>query len=344
MSVWGTALRCLWKRVVHDNLDILAGGVALFAILAFLPAIAATVAIYGVVADPADIHAQVAPFAGVIPDDVMAVVTAQMTRAAQADDDALGWAFALSLAIAMFSALGGARGLIQALNLVNRRNDSRSYLRQTGLAFVLSLGGIMAVIISVSLVVVLPTVLHFVRLDADTELLVTLGRWPALSVLVAAGLAVFYRLAPDENTSRIWPGAIFATLLWILGSVLLSLYVSHVANYSAYGAFGGVLVVVMWFYVSAFVVLLGAALNRELMVASNSSVTGAQADHQPGALARRVGDLQADERRGVPVVSADLVDAEAEAVARDHASEREAPEPAVERAALVDEQGSIKIR
>jgi membrane protein len=221
----------------------------------------------------------VAPFTGVIPADVMSVVTTQMTRAAQADDGALGWAFALSLAIAMFSALGGARGLIQALNLVNRRNDSRSYLRQTGLAFVLSLGGIMAVIISVSLVVVLPTVLHFVRLDPDTELLVTLGRWPALSVLVAAGLAVFYRLAPDENTSRIVPGAIFATLLWILGSVLLSLYVSHVANYSAYGAFGGVMVVVLWFYVSAFVVLLGAALNRELTVASESSVAGAQADH-----------------------------------------------------------------
>jgi membrane protein len=344
MSVWGTALRCLWRRVVHDNLDILAGGVALFAILAFLPAIAATVAIYGVVADPADIHAQVTPFAGVIPDDVMAVVTAQMSRAAQADDGALGWAFALSLAIAMFSALGGARGLIQALNLVNRRNDSRSYLRQTGLAFVLSLGGIMAVIIAVSLVVVLPTVLHFVRLDADTELLVTFGRWPALTVLVAAGLAVFYRLAPDQNTSRIWPGAILATLLWILGSVLLSLYVSHVANYSAYGAFGGVLVVVLWFYVSAFVVLLGAALNRELAVASSRSVAGAQADHQAGALARRMGDLQADQRRGVPVVAADLVDAEAEAVARDHAIEREAPEPAVERAPLVDENGGIEIR
>ncbi len=265
--------------MIHDNLDILAGGVALFAILSFMPAIAATVAIYGVVADPADIHAQVAPLAGVIPDDVMAVVTKQMTRAAQADDDALGWAFVLSLAIAMFSALGGARAVIQALNLVNRRNDSRSYLRQTGLAFVLSLGGIMTVIVAVTLVVVLPAVLHFVRLDADTELLVTLGRWPALFVLVATGLGVFYRLAPDENTSRIVPGAIFATVLWILGSVLLSLYVSHVANYSAYGAFGGVMVVVLWFYVSAFVVLLGAALNRELTLASNGSVATAQADH-----------------------------------------------------------------
>lgn len=278
-SIWGKALGCLWKRVVHDNLDILAGGVALFALLSFMPAIAATVAIYGVVADPADIHAQVAPLAGVVPADVMAVVTNQMTRATQADDDSLGWAFALSLAIAVFSALGGARALIQALNLVNLRNDTRSYLRQTGLAFVLSLGGIMTVIVAVSLVVVLPTVLHFVRLDADTELLITLGRWPALFVLVACGLAVFYRLAPEKNSSRIVPGAVFATVLWILGSVLLSLYVSHVANYSAYGAFGGVMVVVLWFYVSAFVVLLGAALNRELTLAAISSVASAQAEN-----------------------------------------------------------------
>lgn len=82
VSIWTKALGCLWKRVVHDNLDILAGGVALFAILSFMPAIAATVAIYGLMADPADIHAQVAPLAGVIPGDVMAVVTSQMTRAA----------------------------------------------------------------------------------------------------------------------------------------------------------------------------------------------------------------------------------------------------------------------
>jgi membrane protein len=240
-----------------------------------MPAIAATVAIYGLVADPADIHAQVTPLADVIPGDVMAVVTSQMTRAVQADEGSLSWAFALSLAIAVFSALGGARAVIQALNLVNRRTDSRSFLRQTGLAFLLSLGGIMAVIVAVSLVVVLPAVLQFVRLDTDTQLLVTVGRWPALFVLVASGLAVFYRFAPDGNTSRIVPGAIFATALWTVGSMLLSLYVSHVANYSAYGAFGGVLVVVLWFYVSALVVLLGAALNRELTLAANGPVADA---------------------------------------------------------------------
>lgn len=279
VSIWAKALGGVWKRVVHDNLDILAGGVALFAILSFMPAIAATVAIYGLVADPADINAQVAPLAGVIPGDVMAVVTSQMTRAVQADEGSLSWAFALSLAIAVFSALGGARAVIQALNLVNRRTDSRSFLRQTGLAFLLSLGGIMAVIVAVSLVVVLPAVLQFVRLDADTQLLVTVGRWPALFLLVASGLAVFYRLAPDENTSRIVPGAIFATALWIVGSMLLSLYVSHVANYSAYGAFGGVLVVVLWFYVSAFVVLLGATLNRELTLAANGPVADAAGRH-----------------------------------------------------------------
>lgn len=268
-SIWAKALGCLWKRMVHDNLDILAGGVALFAILSFMPAIAATVAIYGLVADPADIHAQVAPLAGVIPGDVMAVVTSQMTRAVQADEGSLSWAFALSLAIAVLSALGGARAVIQALNVVNRRTDSRSFLRQIGLALLLSLGGIMAVIVAVSLVVVLPAVLQFVRLDADTQLLVTVGRWPTLFLLVASGLAVFYRFAPDENTSRIVPGAIFATALWTAGSMLLSLYVSHVANYSAYGAFGGVLVLVLWFYVSAVVVILGAALNRELTLAAN---------------------------------------------------------------------------
>jgi membrane protein len=267
---------------MHDNLDILAAGVALFAILSFMPAIGATVAIYGLVADPADIHAQVAPLARVIPYDVMAVVTKQLTRAAESDGEALGWATALSLALALFSAMGGARATIQALNVVNRRAEERTYLRQSGVAFVLSMGGIMTIIVAVALVVVLPTVLHFVRIEADTELLVTLGRWPALFLLISSGLAVVYRYAPEENRSRIVPGAIFATALWILGSMLLSLYVEHVANYSAYGAFGGVMVLVLWFFVSAFVVLLGAALNRELTIA-RSLVAAADAATTPTA-------------------------------------------------------------
>jgi len=263
---WWTITVRLWDVVGDANVDILAGGVALFAILSLMPTIAATVSIYGAIADPIDIQNQLRPMARLFPPDVVAVVASQLTRSSRAGGS-LGLGFVLSLLLALFSAMGGVGALMKAVNVVNHRPPGRPWWHRTALALALSVGGIIAVTVAVGLVVVLPTVLRLIHLDAQTELIVTLARWPALFALTMGGVALLYWISPAGRPGLILPGAAVATALWLLGSFLLSLYVDYIADYNdLYGAFGGLLVLLLWFYVSAFIILLGAAFNHELEV------------------------------------------------------------------------------
>ena len=264
-GVWRLALRRVGYRLVNDPLDILAGGVALFGVLSLMPGLAALIAIYGLIADPAAIQAQVAPLARVVPPEVVSLISSQLEASAGSSAPALGFAFAGSLLLALFSATGGLRALMSALNLAHNHPEKRSWLKRTLIAMALGVGGLFTVMVAVGLVVLLPTLLRVVRLDAHTETLVSVLRWPALFALVMGAIAVLYRVGPVDPTRRIAAGAAVATALWLIVSVALSAYVDHIGNYSGlYGAFGGALVVILWFYVSAFVVLLGAVLNEEL--------------------------------------------------------------------------------
>jgi membrane protein len=254
----------VWRRIGNEPLPLLAGGVALFGIFSLMPAIAATVSIYGLLSSPTDIRAQVEPLASLIPPEVVAVVADQLSRAAAASRPALGLTFAVSVALALLGATSGIRALMTALNAIHRHSERRRFLPRLGLALLLGIGGIATVVLTVSLVVVMPTAFHLVHLEANTATILSLLRWPALLLLVMAALAVLYRVAPTRPSRRILPGVLLATVLWTLGSVLLSTYVDRVANYSVYGAFGGVMIVLLWFFVSSFVILFGAVLNDEL--------------------------------------------------------------------------------
>ena len=264
-GIWKLALRRVWYRLQNDPLDILAGGVALFGVLSLMPGLAALISIYGLIASPSDIEAQVAPLARVVPPEVVSLVTSQLEAAATSSAPALGFAMAGSLLLALFSATGGLRALMSALNLAHNHPEKRSWLKRTLIAMALGVGGLFTVIVAVGLVVLLPTLLRVVRLDAHTESLVNVLRWPVLFALVMGAIAVLYRVGPVDPTRRIAAGAGVATVLWLIASVALSTYVDRIANYSGlYGAFGGALVVILWFYVSAFIILLGAVLNEEL--------------------------------------------------------------------------------
>jgi membrane protein len=119
----------------------------------------------------------------------------------------------------------------------------------------------------IALVGVLPAALQFIGLESSTQWLLLLLEWPLLIAVVMAGLAALYRYAPDRHPPRwrwVSPGAIVATLLWLLGSVAFTVYVSHFNSYDkTYGSLGGVVVMLTWLYLSAFVALLGAVINAQ---------------------------------------------------------------------------------
>jgi membrane protein len=260
-----TALGRVVYRLYHEELPLLSAGVALFGVLSLMPALGAMISIYGLLSSPADIRDQIAPLARIVPSEVVGVIVTQLESAAAAPGQALGLTFATSVALALFSATSGVRSLMTAINIAHNRADTRPFLRRMSIAFAFGIGSIVSIMVAVGLIVLLPSALALLHLQADTAALVNVLRWPTLIILVVGALAVIYRALPVNPTHRALPGVLVATILWIASSYGLSIYVDRVAHSNAlYGAFGGVMILILWFYLSSFVIVLGAVVNEEL--------------------------------------------------------------------------------
>lgn len=264
---WLDVLSRTKKQLTEDNLSIVGAGVAFYAFVAVVPALAAVIAIYGLVANPAQVSEQITAMASVLPGEVLPLLRDQMTRIA-GDDKAAGIGALLGVLLAIYSSANATKALISGLNIAYDEIEKRGFFKLTLVAIVLTLGAIFGAILALGLVAVLPSVLHHLHISGGLELALNLLRWPLLLGGFMGGLAVMYRYGPcrhDAKWSWVSPGAIVATVLWLIGSALFSIYVSKFGSYDkTYGPLGAVVVFLMWLYISAFVVLIGAELNSEL--------------------------------------------------------------------------------
>jgi membrane protein len=264
---WRDTLVRVRREAKRDNLSIVGAGVAYFAFLAIFPALGALVSLYGLVADPAQVEQQVSSLRGVLPAAAVDLVGSQLHRLAGGSTGALSWGLALSVALALWSANKGVKALVQGLNIAYDEDEDRSWIKRVATTLGLTLGGIVAGALAIALVVALPAVLGFVGLGSSARLAVEIVRWIVIVALLIVALAVVYRFGPARDAPRwrwISPGAVVAAVLWLIGSVLFSIYVSRFGSYAeTYGALGAVVILLIWFYLTAFVVLLGAELNAE---------------------------------------------------------------------------------
>ncbi len=264
------AIPARWLRAAHGALlgemPTLAAGTALFAIVAAVPTIAAVVAIYGLVADPDQIHAHLRSLGGVLPSDVVGFLGDQLTLQAKRSSDEVGFQIATSVVLAVISARGSAQALIAALNRAYRVREQRGWLWRQGLALAMAFATLIGVVTLLSAVVVLPLVVG--AFDLHGYHLVTILRWPILLAIVFAALLGLYRFGPSPRPlgqRHVWPGAAIATLLLVVVSGGLSLWVERVSNYELfYGAFGSVIVIVLWFYLSTIALVIGGFVNAEI--------------------------------------------------------------------------------
>jgi membrane protein len=158
--------------------------------------------------------------------------------------------------------------VIDALNVIYEQQESRSFIRLNLVALAFTLTGFAALLLVVGTIVVLPLILSSVGLGGVTATLAWIARWPALFVLLLIALAVLYRYAPDRKRAR-WQwvsiGSVFTAVTWIVASYLFSWFLAHFANYNAtYGSLGAAVGLMMWLWISATVVLIGAELNAEI--------------------------------------------------------------------------------
>jgi membrane protein len=264
---WWQVTRRAFAESTSDNVGILAGGVAFFAFLAIPPALIAGLTLYGLVADPQTVARQMQALAGSLPQEAQPLIADQLNTLANGGNGALSVGLVISVLAAVWSASTGTSNLMAAVNLAYDQQESRGFLKLRATALALTLGAIVFVLLSLFLVAVVPPLLQALQLGVVGTVLAQVLRWALLVGVVVVSLAIVYRLAPDRNAPKFaWtsPGALTATFLWVLGSIGFSLYVNNFGSYNkTYGALAGVIVFLLWLYLTSYIILLGAEINAE---------------------------------------------------------------------------------
>jgi len=251
----------------EDNIPLLAAGVAFFGFLALFPALIALVTLVGLIADPGQITQQVQSFTAGLPPASRQLVSDQLQAITQSSGGALTIGLVVSLLTALWSASSGTSNLMTAVNIAYEEKETRGFLKLRGIALLLTLGTVVFLVLTLALIAVVPVVLQAVPLGPVGNVLAQVVRWALLVALIIVGLAVLYRVAADRNPPKFrWVsvGSVVAALLWLLGSVGFSLYVDYFGNYNkTYGALAGVIVLLLWFFLTCYIVLLGAEINAQ---------------------------------------------------------------------------------
>lgn len=270
---WQIVVRAL-RRSAQDRVPLVGAGVAFFGFLALFPTLIAAVSIYGLVADPFAIGRHVAVIASVLPPEAATLVSEQMYQLTRSDRQGLSLGLAASLAVALWSASTGVANLITAVNLAYEEEERVSFLRRRGTALLFTVGAIVTFTLLVGLVAVFP-----VAIDTGgvPRVLLEASRWVALAVVSAAALGGIYRFAPERRDARMsWVtvGAVVATVIWLAASAGFSLYVTLLGSYArTYGALAGVVILLVWMWLTSMAVLLGAEINAEAEHQTDSDTT-----------------------------------------------------------------------
>jgi membrane protein len=267
-STAAQALINVWKSISADNISLLAAGVAFYSLLAIFPGLAFIVAMFAILADPAAIQPELLALKDVLPAEAWEAINGQVQTLMRQSSASLSLASIISLALAFINARLSAYAIMGALNIVYKREETRSFTRQNLIAISFTIASLVVFAFNVYAVVAVPQVLQSAGYAEFSSNAVQTLRWPVLAFLMALSLALVYRYGPDRN-DRQWRwlslGSVVATALWLGGSSLFSWYVSSFNSYDKiYGSFGAVVILLYWLWLTAFAALLGAELDMQI--------------------------------------------------------------------------------
>lgn len=264
-------------EIAKDNVSLIAAGVAFYGLLALFPAITAIIAISGLVVEPNAVVQQLNSLSGVIPDDVIRIMTDQATAVAGSREGGLGLAAILGILIALYSASKGMASLMEGVNVAYDEDEERGFFKLKLVTFALTLFLMLGLLIAMGAMLALPVAVSVLQWGLVFEALLTAALWIVLVLLTILGLSVLYRYAPSrDNPEWAWAslGAVVSCLLWIVASAGFAFYVANFGSYNeSFGTLAGVIVLLMWFWISAFIILLGAELNAEMEAQTRKDTT-----------------------------------------------------------------------
>lgn len=252
------------------EVGLLSAGVAFYTFLAITPLIASTVMIYGLIGDIDTVRGQMRKIVEVVPHDVAQIIEEQLLQIVTTNSGVTGLALVIALFFALYGAMRAASGMISALNIINEETETRGIVKLTLRALALTLAAVVIALTGIAsggIFAWLQTYATFLP-GSWTPVLFKLLTWAAALLLGSTGFGLIMHFGPDRRPAKwrwLTPGSLLATVLWLLVSFGFSLYVAYISDYNAtYGSLSAIVVFLMWLFLSAYGVLVGAVLNAEI--------------------------------------------------------------------------------
>lgn len=265
---WRAIFGRVWVNSGRHNVGLMAGGVAFYVFLSFVPLLGALVMTYGLIADPAIVAQHMRMIIDLVPADAAKLIYDQLMSLTTTAADKKGIGLIVALIVSIFGASRASGGMMSALNVIYEQEDRRGILRSTGVSAILVIGAVLVGIAGVLAASVLGFVQDLISgIGPVAAALVRIVTWAIAGLLASATIGATYRFAPYRANAQ-WQwlsvGAVLATVLWLLATLGFGFYASHFAGYDAtYGSLSAIVVLMMWLYVSAYAVLIGGLINAE---------------------------------------------------------------------------------
>lgn len=265
---WWAAMRRTAREAATDRVSLVAAGCAFYGTLALFPAISMLILLYGLAFDPRTVEPQLSVLKELLPPEVFHLISDRIHQLVSTRHATLSTGLTVSGLITMWSAMSGTKAMIGALNMAYEEIERRGFFRRQFVAFVMTLSALLGAVLAIAFLVALPAALSFVGLTHGQLTLIRIASLAVLVVFVMASLSLLYRYGPSRRRAGwhwVTPGSALATLVWLAVSTMFSFYVGRIASFDVtYGPLAAVVGVMLWFYVTVYVVLLGAELNSEL--------------------------------------------------------------------------------
>lgn len=265
---WRDIVARVWQNLGRDNTSLIAAGIGLNALLAVFPGLAVIVSVYGMFSSPQDVAQDLQPFLGILPKDAASLLVTQLQNTTAPGDSTLGFGAIAGAIVALWNSRQGMSALMTATNIAYNQPERRGLLRQIAISLAFSAGAMLIFAVMLGVGVAVPLVLRAVPLGRDVTTAVLICRWVLLWLFAVLSFSLVYHYAPDRQPPKwrwvTW-GSAFAATLWILGSLAFAAYVQNFGSYGkTYGALGGGIVLLIWFYLMGFTIVLGAEINAEM--------------------------------------------------------------------------------
>lgn len=265
---WKDILLRVKDELVNDHVTVVSAGVAFFGLLATFPAIGAIISIAGFFLDPSQVAKQIDGVVSLLPPNAASIIQDQVSKVTGTSDTASGLAAIFGFVLALYGAMKGVMTLMEGMNIAYEETEKRGYVRLylTGLGLTVLL--IAGVLTAIGAMMVLPMIVDFLPVSDAVASAISILQWPLLAVLAMIGISLIYWIGPSRDRAKLrWisPGAVVATALWLLGTLAFSFYAQNFSNYNeTYGTIGGVIALLTWMWLSAYILLFGAELNAEM--------------------------------------------------------------------------------